>query len=99
MICENSIQPHGPGMEYRLVAQVTETGMAVHNLDLLADDNVPENGEEGEDGRECSFTVDDPEGDVVDFESVGEVTDSFASFERVGDDNDLVATVDEFLVV
>ena len=99
VICEHSVQTHGAGMEDCLIAQVAQTGMAVHYLDLLADDDVPEDGEEGEDGGERGFAVDGPEGNVVDFEAIGEVADSFAAFEGVGDDNDFVATVDEFLVV
>jgi hypothetical protein len=97
MVCEHRIQPHGSRVKYRLIAEVAETGMAVHYLDLLADDDVPEDGEEGEHGGERSLAVDGPEGDVVDFEAIGEVADSLASLEGVGDDDDLVATVDEFL--
>lgn len=97
VVGENSIQSHSSCMEYRLVAEVAETGMAVYYLDLLADNDVAKDGEEGEDGRERSFAVDGPEGDIVDFEAIGEVANSFASLECVGDDDDFVATTDEFL--
>jgi hypothetical protein len=48
--------------------------MAVHYLDALANDDVPENGEEGEDGRERGFSVDDQKRDVVDFEAIRKVS-------------------------
>lgn len=84
-------------MKYGLVAEVAEAGMAVNYLDLLADDNVPEDWEEREDGGEGGFTVDSPERNVVDFEAVGEVANACPTLVRMGDDDDFVATIDEFL--
>lgn len=71
--------------------------MSVDNVDLLADHDVSEDGEEGEDGGEGCFSVDDEEGDIVDFEAVGEVADASAVAVLVGDDDDFVPAVDEFL--
>jgi len=50
MIRENCPYSHGPGMENGLEAKTTETGMAMYNLYLLADNNIPEDGKKGEDG-------------------------------------------------
>jgi len=46
VIRKNGPQPHSPRMQNRLVAQTTETGMAVYDADIFADDDVPEYGEE-----------------------------------------------------
>jgi len=70
VIRENRPQPHSPRMQNRLVAQTTETSMAVYDADIFADDDVSEYGKEGEDGREGGFAVYDPEGNVVDFQAV-----------------------------
>ena len=69
------------------------------DLDFLADDDVAEDGEGGEDGWEGGFAVDGPEGDVVHFDAVGEVTDASTAWVCMRDDNDFVAAVDEFLDV
>lgn len=69
--------------------------MTVDNVDALAEHDVTEDGEEGEDGREGGRAEDDEEGNVVDLEAVGEVADSGAAFVGVGDDDDFVAPVHE----
>lgn len=96
MIRKHRPQPHSPRMQNRLMAQTAQTRMTMHNLNLLSDDNISKNRKEGKHGGESGFAVDDEEGDVVDFEAVGEVADSRAAFVGVGDDDDLVAAVDEF---
>jgi hypothetical protein len=97
VVGEDGPQAHGPRMQYGLMAQGTETGMAVHNFNLLADADVAEDGEEGEDGRESCLAVDGPEGDVVDLEAVCEVPYPRATGIGVSDDDHLVAAIDEFL--
>jgi hypothetical protein len=97
VIGKNGPQPHGPRMQYRLVAQATETGMAVYYLDTFADHNVTKDGKEREDGRKRGLSVDDEEWDVVDLEAVGEVSYACATSVGVGDDNHLVASINEFL--
>lgn len=97
MVSEDGTQAHGAGMQDGLMAQAAQTGMAVNDLDLLTDDNVAEDGEEGEDGRKGGLAIDDKEGHVVDLEAVGQVADASATLVLMGDDDDLVATVDELL--
>lgn len=77
------------------MAQTTQTPMPVNNLDTLAQTYIPEDREEGEDGREGGGAVDDEEGHVVDLDAVGEVADALAIVVGVGYDDDLVAAVDE----
>ena len=86
-------------MKNGLVAQVAKTSMAVDNLDLFADDDVAEDGEEGKDGGKRRFAVDDEERDVVDLETIGQVSDACAAGVCVGYDDDFVAAVYEFLAM
>lgn len=86
-------------MQYGLMAQAAKTGMSVNNLDAFADGDVPEDGEEGEDGWKGGLAVDDEEGHVVDLEAIGQVAYTRTASVGVCYDNDLVSTVDEFLAM
>jgi hypothetical protein len=86
-------------MQNSFVAQATKTSMAMYNLDALADHNVAEDGEEGEDGGERRLAVDDQEWDVVDLEAIRKVSHACSAGIGVGNDNDLVASIDEFLCI
>lgn len=97
VISEDSAQTHGTGMQDGLMAQAAQTGMAMNDLDLLTDDNVAKDGEEGEDGGEGSLAIDNKEGYVIDLEAVGQVADASATLVLMGDDDDLVTTVNELL--
>lgn len=70
----------------------------MYNLNAFANDDVPKYGEEGEDGGECRLAVDDEEGHVVDFEAIGQVSHTCSTGVGMGNDNDFVSTIDEFLV-
>ena len=70
--------------------------MAMHNLNLLSDNDVAKDGKEGKHSGESSLSVDDKEGDMVDLEAVGEVADTGAPFVSMGDDDDFMAAVDQF---
>jgi hypothetical protein len=69
--------------------------MAMYDLNLLSNDNVPENWEEGKDSWEGRLAVDDEERDVVNFEAIREVSDAGPPFVCVRDDNHLVPSVDQ----
>jgi hypothetical protein len=97
VIREDSPQTHCSSVQYGLVTQAAKTSMAVYDFDSFANYNVAEDGEEREDGWEGRFSVDDEEGDVVDFEAICEVPHTCSAGIGVSDDNYLVATVDEFL--
>lgn len=83
-------------MQYRLMAKTAQTRVPVHNLNLLSDDNITKDRKEREDGGHGRFAVDDEKGDVIDFQTVGEIADSGAAFVGMGDNDDFVAKVDEF---
>lgn len=97
MVREDSPQSHSTGMEDSFSTKATQTCMTVNNINILSNNNVPEYGEEREDGREGRLTVDDEEWDVVDLETVREVTNSGASFVCMRNDNHFVTAVYEFL--
>ncbi len=46
MVRKDSAETHSPGMKDSLVAQIAETRMAVHNLDVLPDYDVSKYREE-----------------------------------------------------
>ena len=94
VIRENCPQSHSPRMQYGLMAQTTETSMAVYYADIFANDDVSEYGEEGEDGRKGGFAVNDPEGNVVDFQAVGQVANASPTSVGVCYDDYFVAAVD-----
>jgi hypothetical protein len=97
VICKDCTQPHSASMQDSLMAQTAKTSMAVYNFDSFAYDDVAEDGEEGEDGGERSLAVDDEEGNVVDFEAVGEVSHTCPASICVCNDDNFVAAIDEFL--
>lgn len=77
------------------MAEAAETSMSMNNFNLFPNDNVSKDWEEGEDRGECRGAVDDQEWDMVDFEAIREVSYASSSFVRVGNDNDLVSSIDE----
>lgn len=97
VVGENCPQAHCARMQNGFMAKAAQTGMSMDDLNALADDNVAEDGEKGEDGRKGGLAIDDPEGNIVDFESIGQVSHALSAGIGVGDDNDFVSTVDEFL--
>jgi hypothetical protein len=78
------------------MAETAQACMSMHDFNLLSNDNVSEDGEEGEDSWEGGGAVDDEEGDVVDLEAIREVSHSRSPLVCMRDDDDLVAPVDEF---
>jgi hypothetical protein len=97
VVREDGSQTHGPSMQYSLIAQTAQTGMSVYDLDALANDDVAEDGEEGEDGRKGRLAVYNEKRHVVDFEAIGEVPHASPASVSMGDDDDLVTAVNEFL--
>lgn len=68
----------------------------MNNFYALPNHNVAEDGKEGEDGGEGGLAVYHKEGDMVDFEAVGEIADSRATLVGMGYDDDFVTAVDKF---
>lgn len=82
-------------MQNSLVTQTTQACVPMHDFNLLSENNVSEYREEGKDGWKGGFSIDDKERYMVDLESIGEIPNTSPPFIRMGDDDDLVATVDE----
>lgn len=79
------------------MAETTQTGVAMHNLYLLADHNVSKHREERENGGHSRLPVYDEKRDMVDFEPIGKIPNSSPSFIGMCDDDDFVTTIDQFL--
>jgi len=88
-------QPHGPCMQNSFMAETAQACMPMHNLYLLSDDNVAKDWEEREDGWEGRCAVDDEEGNMVDFEAIGEIPHARPSFVCMRNNNHLMAAVDK----
>jgi hypothetical protein len=69
--------------------------MSVNNLDLLSNDDIPEDWEKGEDSRKGSCAVDDEKWDMVDFEAIREISYAGSPIIRVRYNYDLVTSIDE----
>lgn len=97
MVCENCPKSHCPRMKNSFMAETAHAGVSMDNLDLLADDDVAEYREEGEDGGHRRLAVYDEEWHMVDLEAIGQISDPSSSFVGMSDDDDLVAAINEFL--
>lgn len=79
------------------MTEATQTGMPMDDLNLFANDDIPEYREKGEHRGHGRLAVYDKERDMVDFEAIGEVSNSSTSFIRMSDNDDFMSTIDEFL--
>ena len=77
------------------MAQTTQARMPMHNLNPLSQNHIPKYREKGKHSRERRFPIDDKERHVVDFETIGQIADPRSAFISMGDDDDLVAAIDE----
>jgi hypothetical protein len=78
------------------MAETAQTSMPVYDLDLLPNDDVPEDGEERKHRGEGCITVDDKEGHVVYLETIRQIPYAGSLIVCVGDDYNFVSAVDEF---
>lgn len=60
VVGEDGAQAHRARVQDALVAQVAEGGVSVDDLDLLANEDLPEEWEGAEDCWKCCTPVDDP---------------------------------------
>lgn len=94
MIRKHRPQTHRPPMQNSLRTHTTQTSMSMHNLNLLPNNNIPENREKGEDSWERGIPVYNEERDVVDFDAVRQISYACSSGVVVGYDYYFVAAVD-----
>lgn len=69
--------------------------MSMNYLDFLTYHDISKDGEEGEDGRESRFAVYDPERNVVDLESIGQVAYTCTACVGVRYDYNFMPAIDE----
>lgn len=81
----------------RFMTQTTQTSVTMDDLNLLSNDDIAENGKEGEDSWKRGLSINDEKGNMVDFETIGKISDSCASFVGMGYDDDFMAAVDKIL--
>ena len=96
MIRKDGPKAHCSSVQDCLMAKTTEASMAMHYLDLFPDYDVPKDGKERENCRQGGLAVDDQEWNMVHFEAIGEVSDTAAALVRMSDDDNFVATINEF---
>lgn len=77
------------------MTQTTQACMPMHDFNPLSQNDIPEYGEKGKDSREGRFPIDDKKRHVVDFETIGKIADARSALVGMGDDDDLVAAIDE----
>lgn len=70
--------------------------VAVHDLDLLSDNDISVHWKKRKDGRKCRLTVNYEEWDMIDLQAIGEVVNARTTLIRVSNDDDFVSTVYEF---
>lgn len=97
VIRKDRSQAHGPRMEKCLMTQTAQTGVTVHDLDLLADDNITKDWKERKDGGKGGLAIDDKKGNVIYFETIGEVSHACSAFVGMCDYDHLVTAIDQFL--
>lgn len=77
------------------MAKTAQTGVAVDYVDLLSDHDVSKEGEEGEDSRKSGGSVDDGEGDVVDFDAIRKISYPLSVLIGMRYDDDFVTAIDQ----
>jgi hypothetical protein len=97
VIRKDSPQAHGTGVQDGLVAQTAQASMSMDYFDALTYYNISENGKEGENGGKRRLAIDDEKWDVVDLEAICKVSYTSPTSIGMGDDNNLVAAINEFL--
>ena len=95
MIRKHRPQPHCPSMQDSLMTQTTQARVPVYDLNPLSQDDISEYRKEGKDSRKSTFSVDDQKRHMIDFEAIGEISDTSSPFICMGDDDDFVAAIDE----
>jgi hypothetical protein len=69
--------------------------MSVDNLYFLADNDLSEDGEKRKHRWHSRFSVDDEEWDIVDFKTIGKVSNSGSCIVLMGYNDDLMSPITE----
>ena len=96
MIRKHRSQPHSSSMQDGFMTKTAQARMAMHDLNFLPDDNVPEDREERKHGGEGGFSVYYEKRNMIDFQTISKIPDPCSSLVCMRDDDDFVTTIDEF---
>lgn len=80
------------------MTKARETSVTMNYLYLLPDDDVSEDWKEGEDRWHGGLSIDDHEWNIVNLETICQVANTGAITIGMSDDDNFVATIDEFLL-
>lgn len=95
MIRKDSAETQGASVQYSFMAEATETGVSMYYFDFLSECDVTKYGEERKDRGECGLAVYYEKWDVIDLETIGEVSYSRTTLICMGNDDHFVAAVDQ----
>lgn len=70
MVSKGSAQTYCPRMQNSLMAEAAQALMAVNDLDLFPNDDIPKDGKEGEDRWHRCLAIDDQKRHMVNFEAI-----------------------------
>jgi len=79
------------------MTEITETAMAVNDLNLLTDYDIAKDRKEGKHGWEGGLPVDNKEWHMIDFKTVGEISNSGTALVCMSDYDDLMSSIDKLL--
>ena len=96
MIRKYRPQPHSPSMQNGFMTETAQARMAMHDLNFFPNDNISEDGEERKHSGKGGFSVYYEKGNMIDFQTIGEIPNPCTSLVCVRDDDDFVTTIDEF---
>lgn len=91
------VQAHGFGMEQCIVGHGGEGAVCVHHSDPLPHKHAAQQREAVQDGGGRGLVVHDLQGEVVDLQAVGQVSDARPPAVGVGGDHHLVSLLDQAL--
>lgn len=77
------------------MAQTTQTGVSMDDLDLFSYDNVSKDREKRKHSRHRGFSMNNKERHMVNFESICQVSNTLSTFICMRDDDDFMAPVYE----
>lgn len=99
VVGEDRSQAHGIRVQNAFVAKIGKRRMAMYDLDVFPDEDLPQYWEAREDGWECCRAIDDPMRQMIDLDSVREVSDTGARrvVVSVRYDDHSVPSIDQFL--
>ncbi len=95
MIRKDCAETHGAGVQYSFVAEATETGVSMYYFDFFSECDIAKYREERKDCGECGLAVYYEKRDVIDLETIGEVSYSCTAPIRMSNDDHFVAAVDQ----